>query len=135
MSWEKHLEHLRQACQWAGIQQGRSRDYIRLLCEFREDNRRSREHLLAVYESVEITAIFDLWQSQESNFPRLKAAVARAFKKGRTINQDELLEEVRGHPRNDLFVYMMAGQLFRGGAEVLCVDGIPRKDHTLPESS
>lgn len=129
MTWEKHLERLQEACSWAGIQQGRSIMYVHLLREFWEERRRQREHLLALYESSIIITIFDLWQTRESDFPGLKAAIARAFKKGRLISQDEPLGRSGGQARNDLFVYTIAGQLLRGGADVLSVNGIARKGY------
>lgn len=126
-TWEKHLQHLQQACEWAGIKQGRVLEYSRRLREFWEGRRCEREYLSAVYESSEITKVFDLWGSSESDFPGLKENIARAFEKGPVIGHDELPGGSSGRSRNNLFVYMMAGELLRGGVEVLSIDDQPRR--------
>ena len=118
------VQKLKRACHWLNIGQGRTRAYVRLLEEFDRVPRRSREHILAHYESCEIVELLELWENRIHQFPGLKAKLQTACRKGPIVTDDENTSTSSNKPRNDVFVYLMAGKFLAAGITVGSVDGI-----------
>lgn len=119
-----HVTELQKACDWAGIFQGRAAQYKKLVGEFFGENKRSREHILAHNESCEITDIYNLWEPQISRFPGLEKKIKKCLNKGPALREDESDGSSSNRPRNDAFVYILAGKLLKAGVEVIAVDGV-----------
>jgi hypothetical protein len=119
-----HLQILQAACEWMNIERGRATRYGQLIREFFADGTRSREHILAHNESWEITDIFELWEASINNFPGLKQKIKAVFSGGPVLREDERPDTSSNRPRNDAFVYLLAGKLIRAGVKVIAVDGI-----------
>ena len=117
------LQELEQACDWLNIERGRAREYVRLLEEFGRGERRP-EHVLAYYEAYDIVELFELWRNDVGGFPGLKTRVDQACRKGPTMTDDEKTSNSSNKPRNDAFVYLMAGRFRKAGISVITVDGI-----------
>lgn len=115
---------LRDACEWLGLSQGRCVNYAKLLREFNEEGKRSREHILAINESFEIIDIYALWKENLHNFSGLEKKIKASFNKGPILREDENPGKSTNQPRNDAFVYLLSGVLLRGGAKVITVDGV-----------
>lgn len=118
------VQQLNCASQWLNIGQGRARAYVRLLEEFDRVHRRSREHILAYYESCEIVELFELWEDRVDQYSGLKAKLQTACKKGPIVTEDEKSSTSSNKPRNDVFVYLMAGKFLAASIPVSTVDGI-----------
>ena len=118
------VEKLKRACHWLTIGHGRTRDYVRLLEEFDSVPRRSDKHVLAYYENCEIEELLELWEHRIHQFPGLKAKLHAACKKGPVLTDDEKTSNSGNKPRNDLFVYLMAGKFLAAGISVDSIDGI-----------
>ncbi len=118
------VQQLNCASQWLNIGQGRARAYVRLLEEFDRVHRRSREHILAYYESCEIVELFELWENRVDQYSGLKAKLQTACKKGPIVTEDEKSSTSSNKPRNDVFVYLMAGKFPATSIPVSTVDGI-----------
>jgi hypothetical protein len=112
------------ACEWLSINRGRSTQYSKLISEFFAEDKRSREHLLAFSESCEISDIYELWEASIKNFPGLERKIKAVFSKGPILREDENPDESTNKPRNDAFVYLLAGKLIRAGIKVVAVEGI-----------
>jgi hypothetical protein len=123
-NYKKHLQFLVRACSWAEISRGRAVRYIKLVSEYFKDGKESREHILAYNESCEITDIFEFWESHVSRFPGLKEKIKKCLKKGPSLREDENPNESTIRPRNDAFVFLLAGELMRANIKVIAVDGI-----------
>lgn len=128
VAYQEYLTCLREACEWAEVGQSRAARYCKLVEEFYEGNIRSREHLLALNESGEINDLYELWGTEVERFPGLKEQLTRVFKKGPILTEDEKPASSTNRPRNDAFVYLLAGKLIEAGVPVLSVDGIPKKE-------
>jgi len=110
-----------------GIVHGRAAEYIRLIREFFKEGKRSREHILAYNESCEIIDIYKFWRPCISNFLGLYQKIRKVCKKGPVLREDEKPSSSSNRPRNDAFVYFLAGKLMRAGVEITAVDGIVGK--------
>jgi hypothetical protein len=119
-----HLQSLQAACEWMNIERGRAARYGRLIREFFAAGSRSREHILAHNESWEITDIYELWEASIHNFPGLQEKIKAVFSGGPVLREDERPGTSSNRPRNDAFVYLLAGKLIRAGIKVIAVDGI-----------
>ena len=117
------LPELEEACDWLNIERGRPREYVRLFEEFGRGERR-REHVLAYFEAYDIVELFELWRNDIGGFPGLKTRVEQACGKGPTMTDDEKTSNSSNKPRNDAFVYLMAGRFRKAGISVSTVDGI-----------
>ena len=117
------LQELEQACEWLNIDRGRAREYVRLLGEFGRGERRP-EHILAYYEAYDVVELFELWRNDIGRFPGLKTRLEQACGKGPTMTDDEKTSNSSNKPRNDAFVYLMAGRFSKAGISVSTVDGI-----------
>ena len=117
------VQQLKRACHWLNIGQGRTRDYVRLLEEFDSVPQRSDKHVLAYYESCEIVEVLELWENRVHQFPGLKAKLQTACRKGPILADGEKTSNSGNKPRNDLFVYLMAGKFLAAGVSVDSIDG------------
>lgn len=118
------LRSLQMACEWLSIYRGRSAQYIKLVRELYEKDERSREHILAYSECCEIIDIYELWEACIKNFLGLERKIKAVFRKGPILREDENPDASTNRPRNDAFVYLLAGKLIRAGLKVVAVDGI-----------
>jgi hypothetical protein len=119
---------LRDALRWVGIEHGRTAEYQRLLVEFSQGHR-SNEHFFSYYESTEILSIFDSWRDRSNDFPGIQDKISFVFKKGTILSEDESASANSNRPRNDAFVYALAGKLLHiDEIHILSVDGITNKD-------
>lgn len=118
------VQKLKRACHWLDIGHGRTRDYVRLLEEFDSAPRRSDQHVLAYFESCEIVELLELWEHRIHQFAGLKAKLQIACGKGPILTDDENTSNSGNKPRNDLFVYLMAGKFLAAGISVESIDGI-----------
>jgi hypothetical protein len=118
------LSTLRNACTWLGTTRGRATQYETLIQEFFEDHQRSREHILAYHESCEIIELYELWESRINRFPGLDRAMKKVLGKGPILHEDEHPEGSSNRPRNDAFVYLLAGKLLRAGVKIVAIDGV-----------
>ena len=117
-------ERLKNALEWVGIEHGRVVEYERLLTEHTQ-GQRSNEHFFAYYEAMEILSIFDSWHTRANDFPGIQNKISYVFKKGALLSENENPSANSNRPRNDAFVYVLAGKLLHGGeAYILSVDGI-----------
>ena len=123
-STDAFVHQLKHACHWLNIERGRTRDYVRLLEEFDSVPGRSDEHVLAYYESCEIVDVLQLWEHRVHQFPGLKAKLKAACRKGPILTDGEKTSNSGNKPRNDLFVYLMAGKFLAAGIYVDSIDGI-----------
>jgi hypothetical protein len=96
----------------------------RLLREFDEQGERSWPHYMAANESFEVTEIHRLWRLRFDGFPGLRERVAECLSSGTVVPEDELARTGSNKPRNDAFVYWVAGRLLDAGVGVVGVDGI-----------
>ncbi len=122
-NYQDHLQLLKAACKWMGIDLGRASQYTSLIKQFFENSERSREHILAYNESCEITEIYDLWKMQINDFPGLDRKICAVFGKGPVLREDERPDNSSNKPRNDAFVYLLAGKFIKAGINVVAVDG------------
>ena len=105
-----------------GITRGRASEYVRLL----EESKRgasSEEHVLAAYESSEITDLYGLWKRQARLFPGIGARLGEVAGKGATLREGENASS-SNRPRNDAFCLLVAGKLLAADIDVVAVDGI-----------
>src|SRR5438874_10455907 len=84
-----HLQSLQAACEWMDINRGRAARYSQLIREFFEEDRRSREHILAYNESCEISDLYTLWNASVHNFPSLERKIKEVFSDGPVLREDE----------------------------------------------
>jgi hypothetical protein len=126
LSWEQQVARLEAACRDLGVERGRARELMRLLKEFLQEGKRSRNHYMAANESFEVTDIHELWRLRLPQFPGLGEAIRQCLSSGAVVPEDELPRTASNKPRNDAFVYWVAGRLLDAGVTVLAVDGIGR---------
>lgn len=130
-TYSECIQTLQLACEWMDIKKGRASQYAKLIREFHEEDKRSREHILSFNEAYEITDIYELWESSIDNFQGLKQKIKQVFKKGPILQEDERPDTSTNRPRNDAFVYLLAGKLIKSGLRVISVDGVPKRGHNL----
>lgn len=130
MNHREQIVVLETACQWLGIPSGRAHDYQRLIKEYWEGRSRTDEHILVHNESYEIIDLYELWNDRTDEFPGIKAKVASAVGGGPILTENELVSTSSNRPRNDAFVYLLAGELIQAGINVLAVDGVLRRGAT-----
>ncbi|CUS37933.1 hypothetical protein [Candidatus Nitrospira nitrificans] len=115
------LARLEEALLWVGLEHGRAATYKKLLIEY-YDGRHSNAHFLAHFQAMEILGVYDGWVKEAEFFPGLKERISFVLKKGTILPEGESFNSNR--PRNDGFVYMLAGKLFHGPkVPILSVDG------------
>lgn len=115
-----------EACYWVQIDRGRATRYARLVTEFFAGRGNSQEHVLAYHEANEIAEIYKLWSAKVEEFPDLKNKILETFTSGALTVDGEKLATSSNRPRNDGFVFFVAGRLLAAECEVLAVDGINR---------
>lgn len=113
---------VREACEWLQIERGRAHRYLRLLQEFNAGHSFSDEHLLAYYESYEILELFQYWAKRVDEFPGLKDKIRKCCTQGPLLRDNESISSNR--PRNDAFVFILAGRFLATGISVESVDGM-----------
>jgi hypothetical protein len=131
-------ERLKEALQWVGIERGRAATYERLLVEYSQ-GQRSNEHFFAYYEAMEVVNIFESWRDKSIDFPGIQDKISFVFKKGTVLSENESASANSNRPRNDAFVYVLAGKLLHvGEAHIISVDSIQNRTvklvHTEQES-
>lgn len=115
------LERLEAALGWIGLEHGRAATYKTLVGEYSE-GKRSNEHFFAYHQAMELLSIYDAWEQAAKNFPGLKEKISYVFKKGAILSEDESTSSNR--PRNDGFVYTLAGKVLHGSkVPVVSIDG------------
>lgn len=115
------LERLQAGLSWIGLEHGRAAIYKTLVGEYSE-GKRSNEHFFAYHQAMELLSIYDAWGQAAKNFPGLKEKISYVFKKGAILSEDESPSSNR--PRNDGFVYTLAGKLLHGSeVPIVSVDG------------
>ena len=114
-NYAERLQTLQLACEWMDIKKGRALQYSKFIREFYEEDKRSREHILAFNEACEITDIYELWVPFIDNFPGLEQKIKQVFQKGPVLQEDEMPNISSNRPRNDAFVYLLAGKLIKAG--------------------
>jgi hypothetical protein len=114
-NYKDHIQRLEEACEWLGIDKGRAGKYAELIREFYEDDKRTEQHILAYNESAEIADIYRLWLKEVVNFPGLKRKIAAALNSGSVLVENERAERSKNRPRNDFFVYFIAGDCLNAG--------------------
>jgi hypothetical protein len=129
-SWRDLLQRLNEACRFFGITQGRSVELRKLVIEFFDQRKRSRDHFLAVSESLEVAEIHELWAEAVVEFPGLKDRVCECLSGGPAVTEDERRGASSHRPRDHAFTYLLAGRLMRGQLPVVAVDGISRDGST-----
>lgn len=117
-------QNLANACEWAGVVQGRVRDYQRHLEQSHVENTHSRETILSTADILDILDIWKFWKIHEKNFPGIRNKIRRVIEKGPILQEDENIEISDNRTRNDLFVYLFAGKLIQAGVKVLSIDGM-----------
>lgn len=128
------LERLDKALQWVRLEHGRAANYKRLLREYYKGER-SNEHFFAYHQAMEILSIFDSWESAAADFPGLQDKISFVFKKGTLLSEDENPSANSNRPRNDGFVYSLAGKLLHGGGiQIISVDGIGNRSNATQVS-
>lgn len=128
LPWQEQVAHVEEACRALGVPHGRARHLAKLLTELYRDNKRSRDHIHAANETCEVTDIYYLWEPRLQCFPGLRERLAKCLRKGPVVAEDERPSTASNKPRNDAFVYLLAGYLLEAGIDVLAVDEIPRED-------
>jgi hypothetical protein len=123
------VKKLAAACDWIGVEHGRATEYGKLITEFFEDKARSKQHILAIGESLEIVDLFELWQHRVSDFPGLAGKIKTVFKKGPLLREEEKAQN-SNRPRNDAFGYLVAGKLLAAGIPVVAVESITARTMT-----
>lgn len=119
-----YIKSLEDVCDYFEIKQGRSKQYIKLAKEYFFEGKRSREHLLALNEASEGVDIYNLWKKHEYRFHGIKGKIRKCLAKGPLLQEHENPKEMTNSPRNDAFVYLIAGELIKANVNVLAVDGI-----------
>jgi hypothetical protein len=115
------LSQLDDALNWVGLEHGRAATYKTLLVEYYE-GQRSNAHFFAYFQAMEILSVYEAWVQEAEYFPGLKGRISFVFKKGTILSEDEGINSNR--PRNDGFVYILAGKLLHGSkVPILSVDG------------
>jgi hypothetical protein len=134
-TYRQHIEALERARQWLGIDRGRTLEYPRLIREFHEQRAQTLAHLLAYNESCEITDIATLWEQHIHKYLGLKGKIREAFSGGPVVPENENPGTSSNRPRNDAFVYFLAGRLLAAGIDVITVDGIMKENEPCPNAS
>ncbi len=115
------LERLDTALSWIGLEHGRAATYKKLVAEYSE-GQRSNEHFFSYHQLMEVLSIYDAWEQEAINFPGLKEKISYVLKKGAILSEDETISSNR--PRNDGFVYILAGKLLHGSkVPIVSLDG------------
>ena len=127
LSYDEHQGDLDAACRWLGIERGRALQYGKLLEKLYKKNRRSTEHILAYAESCEIVDVYKLWERRIDDFPGLYEKIRAALRKGPLLREYEKPAVSSNRPRNDAFVYIVAGTFFKAGIRIVAVEGVPAR--------
>lgn len=121
------LRVLEEACAWAKVSRGRCLQYERLFKELVFNDKHSREHWFSYNELMIIVEIFELWRGFIEDFPGLEQNIARVFRKGPVLPEDESPDNSSNRSRNDAFPILLAGKFIRAGVSVESIEGFTRK--------
>lgn len=116
------LDQLDKACRWAAISRGRAIEYSNLFKHFMFEDQRSREGMFSYNELMGIIEIFELWEEEVEFFPGLKSKIRKVFSKGPVLEDDENPANSSNRPRNDSFVFLLAGKIKKAGITVRAVE-------------
>lgn len=123
--YSEHIMRVERACSWLGIERGRAAQYSSYIRElYEKEDKRSHNHVLSLNESYEIVEIYDLWESHVNRFPGIKEKIKRCLEKGPLLREGENPDSSTNRPRNDAFVFLLAGKLIRGNMNVIAIDGL-----------
>jgi hypothetical protein len=125
-NYREKIAVLQSACQWLNLPSGRAHDYQRLMKEFWEGRLREKEHIFVHNEAYEIVDLYELWKDRADEFPGLKDKIAAVAGGGPVLTEYERASTSSNRPRNDAFVYLVAGELIQAGINVLAVDDVVR---------
>lgn len=130
-SYSDLQQNLAAACQWAGVDQGRAKDYQKYLEQLHAKYTKSREALLCTADLMDVLDVWDTWRVHEHNFPGIRGRIRKVFEKGPTLSEDENSKISDNQARNDLFVFFLAGKLIQAGVQVLSIDGISGNNNQI----
>lgn len=130
MNHREQIVALDAACRWLNVSSGRAHDYQRLIKEYWQGRPRTDEHVLVHNESYEIIDLYEYWNKCIDEFPGLQAKFASAVGGGPVLTENERASTSSNRPRNDAFVYLLAGTFLQAGINVIAVDGILRRGAT-----
>ena len=135
--YDEQIQALREACAWAGIDKGRASQYDRYIRELFENKGQSKEHMLALNESFEVVDIWIYWKDIVEEFPGLLERIRDSLQKGPLLREGEnpATRGASNKPRNDAFVYLLSGVLVSKRKDVLCIDGIGRRNSSCTVTS
>ncbi len=122
--YKDHNSLLLEACSWLGIRRGRAQEYVRLLTEFHEQQKQTRQHILAYNESCEVIDIYRFWLSKVDRFPGLRKKISNVLRSGPVLMEEERAQRSNNRARNDCFGYYLAGMLLAADLPVIAVDGV-----------
>jgi hypothetical protein len=134
-NYENHLRTLEEACGWLDLDRGRAQDYIRLIREFHKEDKRTRQHILAYNESCEILDIHRLWRSRADQFPGLAEKMRQLLSSGPVLREEEEPKRANNRPRNDAFVFYLAGVLRSANVQIVAIDGVLAEGESGPENA
>lgn len=127
-SKKETLDRLVDALNWAGIERGRAIEYRKLFEESSVEDRRTRDHMFAYNEFMELLEIYELWREHADNFPGIKDRIKGVFSSGPLLREDEQPHNSSNRPRNDAFTILVAGRLIRASASIMAVEGIKARN-------
>jgi hypothetical protein len=122
--YKDYTSLLLEACSWRGITRGRAQDYVRLLTEFHEQQKQTRQHILAYNEACEVIDIYRFWLSKVDRFPGLRTKIFNVLRSGPVLMEEERAQKSNNRARNDSFGYYLAGMLLAADVPVIAVDGV-----------
>lgn len=124
-------QNLAEACQWAGVDQGRAKDYQKYLEQLHVERTKTREALLCTADLMDVLDVWDTWRVHEDNFLGIRDRIRKVFENGPILPEDEIIKNSGNRARNDLFVYLFAGKLIQAGVQVLSIDRIPANNNQI----
>jgi hypothetical protein len=134
-SYEDHLRRLEEACLWLDIDKGRAQTYIRLVREFHKEDKRTRQHILAYNESCEVVDIHRFWRLRAPQFPGLAEKMRQVLCSGPVLREEEEPKKANNRPRNDAFVFYLAGMLLSVNVQIVAIDGVLAEGEPGPENA
>jgi len=127
-SWSRKdfVKLLYEACDWLNVSQGRAIEYIKALQDIETQEKLSNTQLFAHYESMDLIDLYLYWRDIQDVEKEIKPRLARIFRKGKLLSDEELDGKSTDRSRSEAFVFWLAGRLLKMGLGILQVDGIPK---------
>ncbi len=122
------MADLKAALDWAATSRGRALQLLDHARELFERTSGSSLDVIAMDEAAMARDVHLLWRHRDQDFPRTLPKIRECLSSGPWLPDDEERGKSHNRPRNDLFVFFLAGSLIFGGVDVVSVDGIPRRD-------